>query len=237
MTFRGTATAVLLAAGAGERAGGDLPKQFLQLGDRPMMSHSLAALAGADEVASIVVVLPSERPSFIEDELNHEKITSIAEGGPTRQASLAEGLICIPDEASVVLVHDAARPLLTTGLTSRVLNGLSDHFDGAISAIRMEDALKEVTGVGEVVRGLPRRGLWRAQTPQAFERSALEDSLSRADAEGRVCEDCSEMLVRSGYRIRAVPGEVSNLKVTTMADLKLAETLLGARYRSEGHSR
>ena len=237
MISPGPVTAVLLAAGLGERAGSDLPKQFLELGDRPMISHSLAALAATDLITSIVVVLPAERPSFVEDELQIEKVTAITDGGPSRQASLAEGLICIPDEASIVLVHDAARPLISTGLARRVIAGLDDQFQGSISAIRMEDALKEVTDEGEVVGGLPRRGKWRAQTPQVFERAALEESLSRADAEGRICEDCSEMLVRGGYRVRVVPGDASNIKVTTMADLNLAERLLAARLPSEDISR
>jgi 2-C-methyl-D-erythritol 4-phosphate cytidylyltransferase len=95
----------------------------------------------------------------------------------------------------------------------------------------MEDALKEVTDEGEVVGGVPRRGKWRAQTPQVFERAALEESLSKADAQGRVCEDCSEMLVRAGYRVRVIAGDASNIKVTTTADLNLAEKLLAARAR------
>ena len=229
MSRPGPVTAVLLAAGAGERAGADLPKQFLQVGDRPMVSRALNALASADQVESVVVVLPADRPPFIEEELNQPKVTSLTVGGATRQASLAEGLICIPDETSVVVVHDAARPLVTSSVIDRVLDGLDEEFLGAISAIRLDDALKEVTEGGEVVASLPRRSLYRAQTPQAFDRSALEDSLARADAEGRVCEDCSEMLIRSGYRVRFVPGEAWNLKITTMADFHLAETLLAGR--------
>jgi 2-C-methyl-D-erythritol 4-phosphate cytidylyltransferase len=225
----GRVTAVLLAAGRGDRAGGEVPKQFLEIARRPMLAHSLSALAASDSVDAIVVVLPEQRPSFIEDELKIPKIASLTVGAETRQGSLAEGLVCLPGETTVVLVHDAARPLLTTALIDRVQGGLDESFDGAICALPVDDALKEVTLDGEIVGNLPRRGAWRAQTPQVFSRGPLEEALALADAEQRVCDDCSEMLLRAGFRVRAVKGEPWNLKVTTKADLNLAEAILLSR--------
>jgi 2-C-methyl-D-erythritol 4-phosphate cytidylyltransferase len=225
----GRVSAVLLAGGRGDRAGGDVPKQFLDIAGRPMLSHSLTALVASDLISSVVVVLPEDRPSFIEDDLKQAKIASITVGGETRQASLAEGLVCLPEDTSVVLVHDAARPLITQGLVNRILAALDDSLDGVICALPLDDALKEVTLDGEVVGNLPRRGAWRAQTPQVFSRSALEEALALADAEQRICDDCSEMLIRAGFRVRAVSGEPWNLKVTTKADLNLAERILLSR--------
>jgi 2-C-methyl-D-erythritol 4-phosphate cytidylyltransferase len=229
----GRVTAVLLAAGSGDRAGGDVPKQFLDLAGQPMLAHPLGALSASESIASIVVVLPEARPPFIEEELKLPKITSLAVGGATRQASLAEGLVCLPEDSSIVLVHDAARPLLTTGLIERVLDGLEESVDGAICAVPLDDALKEVTADGEVVGNLPRRGAWRAQTPQVFSRKSLDEALALADSEQRICDDCSEMLIRAGFRVRAVKGEPWNIKVTTKADLNLAEKILMSRTRAQ----
>ena len=220
------ATAVVLAGGSGERVGSDVPKQFLDLAGRPMIVHCLLAFERAPEVGAVVVVLPAERPPIVLDALWTPKVVSVTIGGPTRQASLSEGLICLPDETEIVAVHDAARPLVQPALVARVLAGIDDSHDGAVPGVPVDDALKEVTSDGLVVGRRARVGLWRAQTPQAFRREALEDALARADAEGVVCEDCAEMAVRAGYRVRLVPGDPANLKATRRDDLPVLEALL-----------
>lgn len=222
-------TAVLLAAGSGQRAGGAVPKQFLDLAGRPMLVHSLLAFEASERVTSVVVVLPEERPLAVEQAVALPKVWSVASGGPTRQASLAEGLACLPEQAAVVLVHDAARPLVSAGLVERVLEGVGGVYEGAIAAVPVDDAVKEVSAGGEILQARPRTGQWRAQTPQAFLRECLEDSLARADAEGVVCEDCSEMATRAGYRVRVVMGDPFNLKATRPRDLWLCERILAAR--------
>jgi 2-C-methyl-D-erythritol 4-phosphate cytidylyltransferase len=219
-------TAVVLAGGSGERLGSTVPKQFIDLGGRPVLTHALLAFEATDEVDATVVVLPDERPAFIDRELLLPKITSVTAGGPTRQASLGEGLICLPDETDVVLVHDAARPLVEPALIRRVIDGIDASHDGAIPAVPVADALKEVTAEGLVVGRRPRVGVWRAQTPQGFRRECIEDALARADSDGVVCEDCSEMAVRAGYRVQVVAGDPRNLKVTRKEDLRLIEALL-----------
>ena len=223
------ATAVLLAGGSGERIGGEVPKQFLDLAGRPMIAHALAAFERSPDVGAVVVVLPLEPPPLTVNALWTPKVVSVTTGGATRQASLSEGLICLPDETDVVLVHDAARPLVQPALISRVLGGIDDEHDGAVPGIPVDDALKEVTSDGLVVGRRARAGLWRAQTPQGFRREALEDALARADAQGLVCEDCAEMAVRAGYRVRIVAGDPANLKATRREDLALLEALLAGR--------
>ncbi|MGH2721933.1 MAG: 2-C-methyl-D-erythritol 4-phosphate cytidylyltransferase [Actinomycetota bacterium] len=220
------ATAVLLAGGSGERIGGDVPKQFLDLAGRPMIAHALAAFERSADVGAVVVVLPVEPPPLAVNALWTPKVVSVTTGGVTRQASLSEGLICLPDETEIVLVHDAARPLVQPALIARVLGGIDDDHDGAVPGIPVDDALKEVTADGLVVGRRPRAGLWRAQTPQGFRREVLEDALARADAQGVVCEDCADMAVRAGYRVRVVPGDPANVKATRREDLTLLEALL-----------
>lgn len=222
-------TAVLLAAGRGERAEESTPKQFLDLAGRPMFVHPLEALEQAEAVAAIVVVLPEERPDFVEEHLSKDKICSITNGGASRQASLGQGLECLPEQTAVVLVHDAARPLLDQKLIHRVLSGFDGAFHGVVSAVPMDDSVKEVSEGREILSARMRRSLWRAQTPQGFLRDSLEDALARADADGVECDDCSELLTRSGYRVKVVEGDPWNLKVTRPRDVSLAEAILAAR--------
>ncbi|HEY8200564.1 MAG TPA: 2-C-methyl-D-erythritol 4-phosphate cytidylyltransferase [Actinomycetota bacterium] len=226
-------TAVVLAGGSSERFGAGLAKQFLDLAGRPMLAHTLGALERTPEVTATVVVLPAQRPPFVDLSLTGlVKVASVTNGGPTRQASLGEGLICLPDETEIVLVHDAARPAVQPSLVARVVGALGDGgspgipYDGAVPAIPVDDALKEVTSDGLVVGRRSRAGLWRAQTPQGFRRECIEDALARADAAGILCEDCAEMAVRAGYRVRVVPGDPINLKATRREDLRLLEALL-----------
>jgi 2-C-methyl-D-erythritol 4-phosphate cytidylyltransferase len=194
-----------------------------------MFVHPLEALDRAARVSAIVVVLPEERPDFVDEHLSKEKICSIANGGASRQVSLGQGLECLPEETTVVLVHDAARPLLDRRLIDRVLDGFDGSFHGVISAIPMDDSIKEVSDAREILSARARRSLWRAQTPQAFLRDSLEDALARADAEGIDCDDCSELLTRAGYRVKVVEGDPWNLKVTRPKDVSLAEAILAAR--------
>jgi 2-C-methyl-D-erythritol 4-phosphate cytidylyltransferase len=222
-------SALVLAAGRGERFGRETAKQFLDLAGRPVVSHSVDSMRASDLVDSIVVVVPANRPSWIESELPGPKVCSVVEGGAVRQASLAEGILCLPDETEVVVVHDAARPLAGIGLLERVLAGLDATVDGSVPALPIDDAVKEVSGDGLILSNRPREGIWRVQTPQAFDRSALEESLDWADAQGLVCDDCSEMLVRNGRQVRVVMGDPRNLKLTTREDFAFCEALIRGR--------
>lgn len=240
MSSKRYVTAILLAAGEGQRAMDGVyaerltPKQFLELAGEPMLLHPLRCLDSHPRIDAIVVVLPAERDRSIDEAIALPKVCSVTDGGETRQASLGAGLICIPDETSVVIVHDAARPLLKPRQLDLVLDALDGTFEGAICAIPVDDAIKEVSQERVLLRSLPRTGVWRAQTPQAFELRALEESLVTADASGIISEDCSELLLRSGFRVRVVDGDPSNLKVTVPNDLALAEYLM--KVRAEGRN-
>jgi 2-C-methyl-D-erythritol 4-phosphate cytidylyltransferase len=191
-----------------------------------MIAHSLETLASFPDVEAVVVVLPAEHSPGMGDELTSPKIWSVVEGGNTRQASLEEALMALPPYSETVVVHDAARPLLSSELLGTLLKTLDPSCDGVIPAIPLEDALKSVSEDGEVLSALDRRGVWRAQTPQVFRRSALEDSVRQASNSGTQSHDCSEMLTIAGYRVRVVRGDPFNLKVTTASDLRLAELIL-----------
>lgn len=168
------------------------------------------------------------RDPGIDETCRLPKVHSITRGGPTRQSSLASGLARLPAETDVVLVQDAARPLLTDAQISNVLEGLAGGYDGAISAVPLEDSLKRASD-GEIVATVSRESVWKAQTPQAFRRRALEKALKEAKEAGVEGTDCSELLTRAGSRVKLVEGDPLNIKLTRPADLRLAELIFQAR--------
>jgi len=217
-----------LAAGAGERFGGDTPKQFALLMGEPAFVHPLRVLVSCTRVDAIVVVLPAVRDVKVDEAARLPKITSMMRGGKTRQESLSAGMTRIPAQTTTVLVHDAARPFLNETQVVDVLDALEGN-DGAISAVPLEDSIKQGSADGEILRSLGRDLVWRAQTPQAFHRGALEEGLRLADEEGFESTDCSELVVRAGLRVKLVEGDPYNMKLTRSEDLKLGEMILRTR--------
>lgn len=219
-------TAVVLAAGSGKRVGSDTPKQFLPLGDKPMLHRSLAVLEASDEIMQVVVALPADDGSSLS---GFPKVVAQVAGGQTRQASLQSALAKLPESTDTVMVHDAARPLLGEALIDKLLAALDDTCGGVIPAIPVEDTIKMVSEDLLVEQEVDRQGIWRVQTPQVFRREVLEDSLAKALASGLESTDCSQMLTAAGYRVRVVEGDPLNFKVTRAADLWLAEQIIAAR--------
>jgi len=221
-------TAIVLAGGSGSRMGLSTPKQALDLLGEPVLAYSLRLFASFDFVEHIVVVLGD--PSAYPDLSGYCQGTSlaIAKGGPTRQASVAEGLVCLAEGTGAVMVHDSARPLVSAGLVERLYGALDDHVDGVVPVLAEGDALKEVSS-GMVLASRSKSGLFRVQTPQLFDKEPLQDALARSMAEGHGAEDCSEMLLSSGYRVRAVEGDRLNVKITFPEDLIICEQILRSR--------
>jgi 2-C-methyl-D-erythritol 4-phosphate cytidylyltransferase len=206
--------AVLVAAGQGERFGGDRPKAFAKLRERPLLAESLERLDRSDWIESIVIVAPPEweEPSIlVAEELSAGKVHSAVTGGSTRAESVRAGLEGVPDNAAVVLVHDAARPILPEEVVERVVAGLEEGWDGVAPGLR-------------VVETVDRTGLVAVQTPQVF----MADVLRRAHASGGEATDCAGLVEAAGGRVRIVEGDPRLLKVTTQADLDFAEALLRA---------
>jgi 2-C-methyl-D-erythritol 4-phosphate cytidylyltransferase len=217
--------AVLAAAGRGERLGSDRPKAFARLGDRPLLAESLERLESSDWIDQIVIAAPPEweEPSIlVAEEIAATKVNSAVTGGASRSESVRLALEDVPEEAAVVLVHDAARPLLPEEVIERVLAPLSEGWDGVVPTLPLADTVKRVER-DRVVETLPRHDLVAAQTPQAF----LPDVLRRALA-GDVSQatDCASLVEAGGGRVRAVEGDPRLLKVTSADDLALAERWL-----------
>ncbi len=214
--------AVLAAAGRGERLGDDRPKAFARLGNLPLVAEPLRRLDESDWIDGIVVAAPPgwEEPCIVlAEELGAGKVSTVVTGGETRAASVRAALAEIPEDAAVVLVHDAARPFVSDDVIGRVLAPLSEGYDGAVPVVPVSDTVKRVRAE-EVVETLDREGLVLSQTPQAF----LAGALRRAAAGDGT--DCASLVEAQGGRIRAVEGDPRLLKVTSREDLELVASWL-----------
>jgi 2-C-methyl-D-erythritol 4-phosphate cytidylyltransferase len=214
--------AVLAAAGRGERLGDDRPKAFARLGDLPLVAEPLRRLDDSDWIDGIVVAAPPgwEEPCIVlAEELGAGKVSAVVTGGETRAASVRAALAEVPEDAVVVLVHDAARPLVSDDVIGRVLAPLSEGYDGAVPVVPVSDTVKRVRG-DEVVETVEREGLVLSQTPQAF----LAAALRRAAAGDGT--DCASLVEAQGGKIRAVQGDPRLLKVTSREDLELVASWL-----------
>jgi 2-C-methyl-D-erythritol 4-phosphate cytidylyltransferase len=217
--------AVLAAAGSGDRLGADRPKAFVRLGDRPLLGESLERLDASVWVDAIVVAAPPgwEEPAILlAEELGCGKVSACVAGGATRADSVRRALAEVPGDAAVVLVHDAARPLLEDSVVERVVTALNEGWDGAVPALPVADTVKRVDG-DRVVETLRRDELRAVQTPQAFVAQVLRDA-----CEGDVAEasDCASLVEARGGRVKVVDGDPRLLKVTDAADLDRVAALL-----------
>jgi 2-C-methyl-D-erythritol 4-phosphate cytidylyltransferase len=216
--------AILAAAGRGDRLGLDRPKAFAKLNDRALIEEVLERLDASDWIEGIVVAAPPEweEPCILAaEEVAATKVAETVTGGETRAESVRRALAEVPDEAAVVLVHDAARPLVTDDVIERVVSGLDDGWDAAVPVLPIADTVKRVEG-DAVVETLDRAELASAQTPQAF----LADALRRALASDAEASDCAALVEAAGGRVRAVEGDPRLLKITDATDLALVESWL-----------
>jgi 2-C-methyl-D-erythritol 4-phosphate cytidylyltransferase len=216
---------VLVAAGRGERLGDDRPKAFAALGGRPLLAESLRRLDESALLDAVVVVAPPEweEPAILlAEELGASKVSACVTGGATRVESVEAGVREVPDEAAVIVVHDAARPLLSEEVVERVLGALGEGFDGAVPGLRIADTVKRVDH-GVVVETVPRDQLVTVQTPQAFVAPVLRAALAAGAGSTEPSTDCASLVERNGGRVKVVPGDERLLKVTTGADLRRVE--------------
>ena len=217
--------AVLAAAGRGERLGLGRPKAFAPLGGRPLLAEGLERLEASDWVQEIVIAASPgwEEPSIlVAEELGAGKVRSCVTGGARRSESVRAAMDEVPEEAAVVLVHDAARPLLSEEVIERVLAPLGEGWDGVVPALPTSDTIKRVDG-DRVVETLPRGQLVAVQTPQAFVAQALRDAVA---AEVDEASDCASLVEARGGRVRVVEGDRRLHKVTDADDLALVESWL-----------
>lgn len=218
--------AILVAGGAGARLGSDRPKAFVALGGRVLLAESLERLDSSPWIDAIVVAVPAdweEAAIVLAEEVVASKVSAVITGGATRAESVRAALAEVPDEALVVIVHDAARPLVDDDVIERVLGPLADGVDGVVPALPITDTVKRVER-GLVAETVDRSDLVVVQTPQAFTATALRAAY--AGDEPLTATDCASLVEARGGRVHVVEGDVRLLKITTMSDLALVASWL-----------
>lgn len=239
-------TAVIAAAGSGQRLGAGGPKAFVPLCGRPLVEWSIAAFRAAAGVRSIVVACP---PGHIHDLGGHD--LGVVDGGATRAESVANALEAVGTE--LVAIHDAARPLLTPELVEGVVGALAadPEADGAIAAVPVTDTVKRASATAPtdrlasyppsavvnspvVAETIDRGQLWAAQTPQVFRTEALRRALAAYPDDAPAATDEAMLVEAAGGRVLIHPASAENLKVTTPLDLRITEGLLAGREGSAG---
>ena len=218
-----TTAAVIVAAGRGIRAGGNVPKQYRSIGSVPVLRHALQAFAGHPLVGPVQTVIRMEDCDLFDAAADRLDVLPPVAGGETRQASVRAGLeALVTARPERVLIHDAARPFVTGDLISRVIGAL-DAAPGAVPGLAVVDTLKRADN-GRVGATVDRTGLWMAQTPQGFRFDAILDAHRRAHGAGEESlTDDAAVAEWAGLEVVLVEGDSDNVKLTTPQDLEQAE--------------
>jgi 2-C-methyl-D-erythritol 4-phosphate cytidylyltransferase len=225
-------TALIPAAGMGRRMGKAVAKQFLPLGDKPMLAHTLLAFQRAAEIDEIIPILSKEdMESCLRDIIEQYHITKVKTlvvGGKERQDSVMNGLKKLDKDASVVLVHDGVRPFVTAEMIRESVE-LAKKGECVVVGVPLKDTIKEVDDKGLVRHTLERNRLWAIQTPQAFPFKALKRAYEESSQQRIFGTDDAMLVERTGGKVRVIMGSYENIKITTPEDLVLAEEILKRR--------
>lgn len=215
------------AGGAGVRMGdGGIRKQYLMLGGEPILLRAIRPILAHPSVEWVIVAVPAEDAA--DPPFDFPAGVVLVEGGAERGDSVRRALEAVPPEADTVVIHDGARPLLSTEVVERVLRAVGPEA-GAVAGVPVADTLKRVAADGSITATVDRRELWWTQTPQAFPRGMIDGAYRRAATEGVTATDDAALVERYGGRVVMVAGDVRNLKVTRPEDMALADLLLRAQ--------
>jgi len=226
-------TVLIAAAGMGKRMGRAVAKQFLPLGDKPMLAHTLLAFQRVSDIDEIIPILSKEDMETclrdIIEPYHLTKVKTLVVGGKERQDSVANGLHKLEKDASVVLIHDGVRPFVTSEMIRETVDHAKKGENVAVG-VPIKDTIKEVNGQGMVRHTLERGRLWAIQTPQAFPVKTLKRAYEEAAKQRLYGTDDATLVERMGGTVRVIMGSYENIKITTPEDLLLAEEILKRQY-------
>lgn len=225
----GRVAALVPAAGKGERLGPGVPKALREIAGSPMLVHAVKALAASPFVEVVIVAAPESSVEEVRALLARQEFpadVSVVAGGDTRSESVARALISLPDDVDVVLVHDAARPLVPVEVVSGVVAAVRAGHDAVIPVIAVTDTIKTIADDGTILGTPPRDRLRATQTPQGFRRDVLQRA--HAEVDSPVTDDAG-MVESLGIAVHAVDGHEEAFKVTRPLDFLLAESVLAKR--------
>ena len=222
-----------MAAGSGNRLGGEVPKQFQLLYGKPILCHTLQVFEQCNLIENIVVVTAEEWLAYVSqqvvDRFGISKVKKVVTGGEQRQDSVFAGLQALKGEAEIVAVHDGVRPFVTDGKLQEVIEAAL-KFGAAILAVPPKDTIK-IEKSGFVEKTPSRDKLWCVQTPQVFKFDLIFNACVKAFEHGVYHTDDSALVERLGWQVKIVEGEQENIKITFPFDLKIAESILAERER------
>ncbi len=218
--------AIIPAAGRGKRIGASVPKQFLEIQGRPLLHHTLTVFASCKLIDYVVLVMPrTDVDEMGEDWLNkYEIVREVVVGGEQRQDSVYNGFNSLEEGTDIVVVHDGVRPFTTPQMITATVEAAQQH-GAAITAIPVSDTVKQAAD-GFVKQTVSRDGLWRVQTPQAFQCGLLQQAFKKAKKDSYYGTDEGSLVEYLGERVKIVPGSELNIKITRKEDLVLGESLL-----------
>ena len=218
--------AIIPAAGRGKRIGASVPKQFLEIQGRPLLHHTLMVFASCKLIDYVVLVMPpTDVDEMGEDWLNkYEIVRKVVVGGEQRQDSVYNGFSSLEKGTDIVVVHDGVRPFTTPQMITATVEAAQQH-GAAITAIPVSDTVKQAAD-GFVKQTVSRDGLWRVQTPQAFQCGLLQQAFKKAKKDSYYGTDEGSLVEYLGERVKIVPGSELNIKITRKEDLVLGESLL-----------
>ena len=221
-------SAIIPAAGFGERMGATISKQFLMLNGKPILVHTLERFQACEMVQEIIVATQRSSLPLIEEikqKYSLTKLKSPVEGGERRQDSIAKALQCVDERAEIVSVHDAVRPFVHLKEITQSIE-TAKFYGSSIVAVRAKDTMKQASTDGRVEKTLNRSSLWSVQTPQTFQKKILLDAYRFAEKNNLTATDDSFLVEQIGVSPIIVEGSYENIKVTTPDDLLLAELLV-----------
>ena len=221
-------TAIFPAAGASRRMGGGTNKNFLEIDGEPVLIRTLKTFSQVERINFLIVVVAKNEVEIVEKLLNAEKNLKpykITVGGSERQYSVANGLKLVPDDAEIILVHDAARPLVNLQTIEKVIDE-AEKFGGAIAAVHEKNTIKIIDEKNFVKETPPRSELVAVQTPQGFRKKILFDAYEQAEKDNFLGTDDAGLVERIGGKIKIVWSDYKNIKITTPEDIKIAESFL-----------
>lgn len=226
---RGRVAALVPAAGKGERLGPGVPKALREIAGTPMLVHAVKALAASPLVEVVVVAAPESSVEEVRGLLARQEFSadvSVVAGGDTRSESVARALIALPADVDIVLVHDAARPLVPVEVVTGVVTAVRDGHDAVIPVTPVVDTIKSITDEGQILGTVPREQLRATQTPQGFRREVLQRA--HAEVDSPVTDDAG-MVESLGIAVYAIDGHEEAFKVTKPIDFLLAEAVFAKR--------
>ncbi|MHB8829105.1 MAG: 2-C-methyl-D-erythritol 4-phosphate cytidylyltransferase [Syntrophales bacterium] len=226
--------AIIPSGGTGRRMGGRIPKQYLLLAGLPILVHALRPFQASPAIDEIILAVPGEDVEQVKENIVERycvsKVKLVVAGGKERQDSIRNALACIADETEIIVIHDGVRPLVTTDLIEIAVSRAGEV--GAVAVgIDIRDTVKRVDKAGKIEETVPRDGLWRTQTPQAFKREIIVAAYRAAYEAGFYGTDDASLVERTGIPVWMIPGDRENLKVTTQEDMMLCEMILRSREK------